>query len=280
MARLNGTDGNDNLIPSDSRSDDTIYAYAGDDTIDARNGDDLILPGLGNDYIVGGDGRDTVEISGNLGQYQIFRSQSGAVIRGPEGVDRLVDVEAVQTAANGTLELSSVPEFKAYSYLASYSDLSAAFGQDSFAAWNHFFEYGAREGRDITFDGASYLAANTDVLAAFGNNAEQGALHYVSYGRNEGRNTDFDGAQYVASHGDLIAAFRNQGDADALGTNHFLSFGFQEGRTTDIFNEDSYAALNPDLAAAGLTTADQLAEHWINYGSVEGRAGAYDALIG
>jgi hypothetical protein len=282
MAAIVGTNGNDNLVSPEASSNDTINALAGDDRIEARGGDDLILPGPGNDRIEGGDGRDDVLLPGSLDQYELYRYTAfgnEGVIRGPEGVDTLLDVEAIRTDISGTREFSDVPEFLSYAYLASYADLSAAFGEDRDAAWDHFYQVGAVEGREITFDGAGYLAANPDVLAAQGGNVDDAALHYLRFGRAEGRQTDFDGAQYVASHADLIAAFRGQGDADALGTNHYVSFGLNEGRATDTFNETSYAALNPDLAVAGVVSAEALAEHWITHGAVEGRAGAYDPLI-
>jgi len=285
MAVIMGTEGPDRLVSPDANVDDTINALGGDDFIEARGGTDLIAPGAGNDHIEGGDGRDTILLPGNLDSFQFFRHDNEGVIRGPEGVDTLLDVEAVRTDASGTRDLDSVPEFLGYAYLASYNDLAAAFGADEGAAWTHFKTYGALEGRDITFDGTGYLAANPDVLASaeYGANVNEGAaLHYLRYGMAEGRNTDFDGVVYVASYGDLIGAFRGAGSEaaiDAAGTQHFVQFGFLENRQTDLFNEATYAAANPDLAAAGLVTEDQLAMHWIQFGMDEGRTGAYDPVI-
>lgn len=284
MATIGGTDGNDNLIARDARDDDTIFGFGGDDRIEARGGDDTIIPGPGNDTIEGGDGRDTVVLGGNLDTYQIYRYGDEGVIRGAEGVDSLLDVEAIRTDINGTLDLDNVGEFLSYAYLASYRDLAQAFGDNADAGWQHFRQFGAAEGRQITFDGTSYLAANTDVLtnADFGGNVNEGAaLHYLRFGANEGRQTDFDGVSYVASHPDLIAAFRSADPnaVDAAGTQHYVGFGFDEGRGIDLFNETAYAAQNPDLALAGLTTSEDLAMHWIDYGINEGRAGAYDPIV-
>jgi len=39
--------------------------------------------------------------------------------------------------------------FDEFSYLASYPDLSTAFGTDGFAATRHFVEYGFSEGRTL-----------------------------------------------------------------------------------------------------------------------------------
>lgn len=285
MVAILGTEGNDNLVSPESVSNDSINGLAGDDRIEARGGDDLLIPGPGNDRLEGGDGRDTVLLGGNLDDYQIYRWEDEGVIRGPEGVDTLLDIEAIATDLNGTREFGDVGQFLGYAYLASYEDLGNAFGEDRDAAWSHFRDHGALEGRSILFDGNSYLAANTDVLANadFGANADEGgALHYLRFGRAEGRETDFDGLSYVASHGDLITAFGASGVANAIdgaGTEHYVQFGFNEGRQVDLFNETQYALLNPDLALAGVITNDQLAWHFVTYGYEEGRQGAYDPVI-
>ncbi|HWL81256.1 MAG TPA: hypothetical protein VNR89_09895 [Roseomonas sp.] len=285
MAVIVGSEIADRMIAPDAREDDIIYSLSGDDFIEARGGTDLIAPGPGNDRIEGGDGRDTILLSGTLGEYQLFRHDNEGIIRGPEGVDQLLDVEAVRTDISGTRDLSSVPEFSGLAYLASYADLAQALGTDEGAAWAHFYHFGAYEGRSITFNETSYLAANTDLLGSsmYGPTVEDGpTMHYLLHGRAEGRATDFDGVTYIASYVDLINGYGNSGDAaavDAAGTQHFVQFGFQEGRQTDLFNEVAYAAQNPDLPAGGLVTEEQLALHWIQHGIYEGRAGAYDPVI-
>lgn len=370
MAVLIGTPGNDRLIAPDARENDSIAGDAGDDFIEARGGDDRITPGPGNDRVEGGDGRDTVIVSGDISQTEVYRYNNEGVLRGPDGLDTLLDVEAVQfTGVGGTLEMSDANSFLSYSYIASYGDLTEAYGADAGAGWRHFRDFGAVEGREITFNGNAYLAANTDVLSALGANAdesgarhyleygrfegrttefaalsytasygelidsfgtdtiaatahfvqegfnegrgisfngleyvasygdlidaygdaerpfdlgEDGAGHYIQYGRGEGRETTFDGLQYMASYGDVIEAFRDSTDAgayDTIGALHYIRDGFGEERVADRFNEQSYAAANGDLAEAGITSADALALHWIQYGYEEGRAGAYDPVI-
>jgi hypothetical protein len=51
-------------------------------------------------------------------------------------------------------------------YLASYSDLRAAYGTDTAAATYHYVAFGAAEGRTVNFDPVAYLLANTDLTAA------------------------------------------------------------------------------------------------------------------
>ncbi|MDJ0386632.1 hypothetical protein QMO56_00780 [Roseomonas sp. E05] len=282
------------MVAPDDRADDIIYSLSGDDFVEARGGTDLIAPGPGNDRIEGGDSRDTILLSGSLGDYQLFRHDNEAIIRGPEGVDQLLDVEAVRTDISGTRDLSDVPEFSSYAYLASYPDLAEAYGATQLGlpfsineegAWAHFYLHGAYEGRSVTFDEYNYVAANTDLIGSsmYGLSVENGpALHYLTHGRAEGRTTDFDGVAYIASYVDLINGYGNAGDAaavDAAGAQHFAQFGFQEGRQTDLFNEAAYSAQNPDLAAGGLMTEEQLALHWVQHGIFEGRTGAYDPVI-
>ncbi|PHK96089.1 hypothetical protein CR162_04395 [Pseudoroseomonas rhizosphaerae] len=373
MAVIIGTEGNDDLVAPDSRENDTIVGLGGNDRIEARGGNDLLQPGPGIDRVEGGDGRDTVRVGGALEAWEVYRYENEGVLRGPEGVKTLLDIEALEFTGNpGAYEFNDFNEFLSYTYLASNLDVADALGVDPGAAFDHFRDYGAVEGRGFGFDGNSYLAANLDVLASpdFGANADEGGArhylvagraegrptdfaglsyiashedligvfgandvagteHFVQFGFNEGRTVTFDGLDYVASHDDLIAAFGGAGGAAAIedagaahyiqnglgegrditfgglqyvashvdlveayrgangaegisdaGALHFIQYGSGEGREADLFNETSYAAVNADLAAAGLTSAEDLALHWIQYGLSEGRAGAYDPLVG
>lgn len=372
MAIIQGTEGNDDLVSPNARENDIISGLGGNDRIEARGGDDLIFPGLGNDRVEGGDGRDTVRVGGDVSNWEVFRYDNEGVMRGPEGVKTLLDVEGLEFTNNpGTYELSNFNKFFAYTYLASNLDVADTLGLNPDAAWDHYRDFGAVEGRQLSFDGNAYLAANTDVLASsdFGANAElggarhflaagraegrptdfaglsyiasyedlssiygtneplgtehfvqfgfnegrsvsfdgldyvashvdlieafggsggaaaiedAGAAHYIQSGRTEQRETTFDGLQYVASHIDLVEAFRASGGEEAIsdaGALHFIQNGFGEDRSLDLFNETTYAAANTDLAAVGVTSADDLAAHWIQFGSIEGRNGAYDPVI-
>ncbi len=202
--------------------------------------------------------------------------------------------------------------FDASSYLASYSDLLAAFGTDLTLSRTHYFAFGVAEGRSFdSFDEASYLASYTDLLAAFGTNTDEALVHYINHGYSEGRAVDtfdensylasnssligtvtdaaahyvstgyaaglaldtFDELSYIASYSDLISAFGSDG---ALGTKHFVEFGSAEGRT-DTFDELGYIASHSDLIAAYGTDTTSAALHYISYGSTEGRTVSFDA---
>ncbi|WP_017719248.1 pre-peptidase C-terminal domain-containing protein [Kamptonema formosum] len=76
----------------------------------------------------------------------------------------------------------------------------------------------------------------------------------------------FDANFYRSANADL----RNLNDAQAL--QHLLNFGLNERRTfSPLVDLSVYAASNPDLAAAGLTTNRQLYDHLSNFGVKEGR---------
>ena len=77
--------------------------------------------------------------------------------------------------------------FDELGYIASYSDLIKAFGDDGSAGIDHFISFGYIENREVTFDASSYLAANADLKTAFGTNEELAKRHYIEFGFNEGR---------------------------------------------------------------------------------------------
>ena len=72
--------------------------------------------------------------------------------------------------------------FDASNYLASYTDLLAAFGDDLGIARVHYFDFGVGEGRSFdSFDEASYLASYSDLLAAYGTDTDSALIHYINY---------------------------------------------------------------------------------------------------
>jgi GH25 family lysozyme M1 (1,4-beta-N-acetylmuramidase) len=74
-------------------------------------------------------------------------------------------------------------------YKNAYSDLKAAFGDNSRAYLAHFVNYGMKEGRNASenFDIAYYSTAYEDLKKAFGSDLEAYYLHYINYGKAEGR---------------------------------------------------------------------------------------------
>ncbi|MBD2120122.1 ELWxxDGT repeat protein [Trichocoleus sp. FACHB-262] len=77
----------------------------------------------------------------------------------------------------------------------------------------------------------------------------------------------FDANFYRAFNSDLA------GLTDEQASSHFLTYGLSEGRIFSPFvNLQFYQARNPDLAAAGLTSNQQLFQHLQDFGVAEGRA--------
>ena len=54
--------------------------------------------------------------------------------------------------------------FPALDYTASYVDLMQAFGTNTAASFDHYINYGLREGRTVSFDGLDYIASYDDLM--------------------------------------------------------------------------------------------------------------------
>ncbi|WP_428697458.1 hypothetical protein [Stappia sp.] len=251
---------------------DIIIALGGDDVIDGEDGDDTLDGGAGNDRIDGGAGTDTAIYLGHIDNAQVyFFGDISIVATLAEGIDLLVNVERVQFAESGTVDLDGFPLLDPYQYLASHADLLVAIGPNPNAAIEHFFVSGIAEGRAFdTFDEWSYVASHSDLITAFGNSAVPGAQHYVESGFSEGRARDsFDEWSYLASNTDLVTAF---GGSTAPTAEHYVRYGFGEGRPLDAFDEWSYVASHSDLITAFGNSADPGARHYVESGFGEGRA--------
>ncbi|WP_042695584.1 right-handed parallel beta-helix repeat-containing protein [Azospirillum sp. B506] len=177
------------------------------------------------------------------------------------------------TPTTGVPAASSGLAFSPLAYIASYADLSAAFGANAAAGAAHYAASGRAEGRAVSFDPLAYIASYGDLSAVFGTNGDAGAAHYIGSGRAEGRGVSFDPLAYIASYGDLTAAFGTDRTAAAL---HYIGSGRAEGRTVS-FNPLSYLAANPDLAAAFGTDTGRADLHYLGSGRTEGRSTGFDA---
>lgn len=85
------------------------------------------------------------------------------------------------------IDYSSV--FNADYYADNNKDLLAAFGHDRTALFNHFLNFGMKEGRraSVEFNPAAYKARYKDLRSAFGDDWKQYYLHYILSGKKEGR---------------------------------------------------------------------------------------------
>jgi hypothetical protein len=138
----------------------------------------------------------------------------------------------------------------------------------------------------LSFDATYYQGTRPDVYNAFVATAGSTGLtwaqfaenHYDTFGRFEGSNptASFDTSFYLTTYPDVAAAGINP-------FTHFLQFGSAEDRQPFVnfpniangqFVPATYAAANPDLAAAGITSNEALYQHFVTFGQFEGRSGA------
>lgn len=96
---LTGTSGNDSLD-----------GVGGNDALDGGTGNDSLTGGPGEDTLNGGPGIDVVVFVFGQGQYTLSRFLDGSYsISGPEGLDRLVDIELLQFAGGAPVSIQSIP---------------------------------------------------------------------------------------------------------------------------------------------------------------------------
>lgn len=140
-------------------------------------------------------------------------------------------------------------------YRNRYPDLRAAFGDNWGAYFDHYFNYGIKEGRE---------AFGLDFMRDFETVYE--GVDYKSV---------YDFNYYISKYPDLVAAFGRYNDKAAL--SHFVNFGIQEGRQASLYFDVSYyRENNADLKAVFGNDNMGLVRHFITYGADEGR----DAVAG
>lgn len=82
-------------ILSGGSGNDTIFGLNGNDTLYGNDGDDMLNGGMGNDTIDGGMGFDTAVYAAPLPPGAIVWNGTGYTVTGPEGVDTLTNIEAI-----------------------------------------------------------------------------------------------------------------------------------------------------------------------------------------
>lgn len=75
-------------------------------------------------------------------------------------------------------------------YYNTYPDLQTQIGYDYQGLYNHYIDYGLREGRwgSAEFNGLIYKNNYADLQAVFGDDYKAYCTHYEMYGKTEGRN--------------------------------------------------------------------------------------------
>ena len=91
--------------------------------------------------------------------------------------------------------------FDADYYRSAYQDVAAAFGNNKAALFNHFVNYGLREGRSCSadFNPQAYRAKYADLQQAFGDDMAAYCRHYVTCGKAEGRDGGGTGSASAAT---------------------------------------------------------------------------------
>ncbi len=152
--RLDGTDLDDQL--SGLSGNDTLNGGAGNDTLNGGAGNDTLNGGLGVNQIDGGEGTDTLLLPSTSRPFLI---DGQVVIYGVGEQHRVSNVELVSVSGQVQSWTSyAATAIDPYAYIASHSDLIAAFRLDATAAASHFVSFGRAEGRSITFDASTFLA--------------------------------------------------------------------------------------------------------------------------
>ncbi len=178
--------------------------------------------------------------------------------------------------------------FNSEDYLVFNSDLKASFGNDYLAAIRHFLQVGISELRagSRLFSGVYYRENNTDVANMAGSNYRSIYEHFVSNGLSEGRaGSDLYNPQiYLSNYEDLRNSYGN--NQYKLLMYHWLLLGDpKEHRNASeligekdsilldplVFNLDFYQLLNSDLESSGITSDEDLINHWLKSGYAEGR---------
>ena len=193
--------------------------------------------------------------------------------------------------------------FDADYYLAKYSDLQKAYGNDGAKALAHFVNSGMKESRQANevFNVRSYKNLYPDLRRTFGNNTKSYYLHYINNGKREGRTavgheeqlvgaqTKYNGVDYssvydfnyyIAKNPDVLRVY-GYDENKVLG--HFVNFGMKEGRSAkEAFSVKSYKNRYPDLRRAFGNNTKSYFLHYINNGIREKRiaTGCDTTIIG
>lgn len=116
----------------------------------------------------------------------------------------LIAVNPVQAEAGQNDRSAYRAVFDASYYHDAYPDVAAAFGTDENALFNHFVNYGIKEGRNASaaFNPQAYRQRYADLQSAFGKDMAAYCRHYVTYGKAEGRNGSADGQLTVTAAAD------------------------------------------------------------------------------
>jgi len=220
------------------------------------------------------------------GNYTFWQYSSKGTVSGITG-DADCDFWYQGYSANG-LDYSAVfdPDY----YLSKYGDIKAAYGDNKFAAFRHFLNYGMAEGRQgiSTFDVNSYRRQYADLRRAYGSDLKSYYIHYIKWGKKEGRagvgcvslqgaTTTYNGTNYASVYNYTNYVGKNADVKKAYGEDenavlaHFVNYGMAEGRQgISTFDVKSYQRQYADLRRAYGSDLKAYYTHYIKWGKNEG----------
>ncbi len=206
---LNGDADNDTLIGGD-----------GNDTLNGGGGNDTLIGGAHNDLLDGGEGNDTAFLVGSsIGSVSFAASGATLVVTGPEGIDRLGNIELAQFSdASGVLTYGTGAADQLDGSF--FNDLMIGLGgNDTF--------YGS--------DGFDFLIAGTSV---FGNTGLD-TVDYSGLSTGVGVNLLFNNAS------------KGFGSDTLLGFTHVVGSGFNDFITGNTANNSLAGGDGNDLLDGG-----------------------------
>jgi len=144
-------------------------------------------------------------------------------------------ISVLATSSLGASAAGVRDTFNAEYYANQNEDVKKVLGNDEDALFQHYLQYGLKEGRqgNPLFNVALYRKSYADLEVAFGDDWDAYVDHYYNYGIKEKRVAGalFDPLAYAEAYPDIKAAFGN--DIEAI-TNHYLTYGIKEGRTAGV----------------------------------------------
>lgn len=198
-------------------------------------------------------------------------------------------------------------EFDVYAYRDRYPDLKAAYKDNLKMYYLHYMNYGKTEGRtgkieesSTIYNGVDYSAIYNydyyiehypDIKDAYGANKKAALSHFLNTGMSEGRQgcAEFNVYTYKNRYADLRRAYGNDLKKYYL---HYNSYGKTEGRSgsgtsvvlnpvtvynsvdySNIYNYNYYITKYPDIKTAYGDDDSAVLNHFVNYGTKEGRQG-------
>lgn len=165
--------------------------------------------------------------------------------------------------------LSYVPIYDYNYYITRYKDIYNAFGDDKEAVFNHFINYGMKEGRQASenFNIKIYKNNYPDLQKAFGDDLKKYYIHYLTNGIKEKRKATVAIGTGTASNASATTVPTQTQTTESTG-----KLTVKDGIDySPVYDYDYYIAHNKDVYNAFGDNQEAVLNHFITYGMKEGR---------